>query len=480
MMEPGLTAAMLDVLLRATHDGVCVLTGEGKIAYVNPVAATLLQQPSEELQGQSFGDLCSFGVSGEALAAGMMVFGYAAYRQDGVPLLVDAYPLLREGQPCGGVIVIKDERELRVKAEELRIAEFKVECLEKRLNQFWTPQQWVGESWEQRQIRKMKAGKGFDKFIGMTDAVIEILGLAAKAAKVHSTVLICGKSGTGKEVLAEGIHVSSPRAAGPFIKVNCAAIPVNLLESELFGHEKGAFTGAIRRKLGKFEQAHQGTLFLDEIGELDLAMQSKLLRVLQTNTFERVGGEQSITVDVRIVAATNRDMAAMVREGTFREDLYYRLNVIPLELPPLKERKEDIPLLVDHFLKKFNRDFGRNIKGIKKPAMEALVEYDWPGNVRELRNIIERLVVLTDDVYIELHDLPTQLWQEAAPARPQLALADKLHKEIFPLEEYEKEIIQAALERYGSYTAAGKALGITHKTVAAKAQKYGIGKVQEK
>lgn len=332
-------------------------------------------------------------------------------------------------------------------------------------------------------VRSIRPGKAFEKFIGMSQRVLDALTLAAKAAKVQSTVFICGKSGTGKEVVAEGIHQASPRSQGPFIRLNCAAIPATLLESELFGHEKGAFTGAIKKKLGKFELAHKGTIFLDEIGEMELNMQTKLLRVLQSSRFERVGGEETLQVDVRVLAATNQDMEQMVKEGRFREDLYYRLNVIPIYLPPLKERQEDIPLLVDHFLKKFSQEFNKPIAGIKKAAMDALVRYEWPGNVRELQNIVERMVALTDGLYIEkedIHDccLKTVDSGERDEDNPPF-FGSLIKGELFPLAEYEKQIIKAALEKHGSYTAAGKVLGITHKTVAAKAQKYGIDRMEQ-
>ena len=214
-------------------------------------------------------------------------------------------------------------------------------------------------------------------------------------APTDSTVLICGETGTGKELIARAVHDLSPRKGRTFVKLNCAAIPTGLLESELFGHEKGAFTGAIAQKVGRFELANQGTLFLDEIGDIPLELQPKLLRVLQEQEFERLGGTRTIRVNVRLVAATNRDLAKMVAEGRFRSDLYYRLNVFPLALPPLRERPDDIPRLVRHFTQRFARRMGRRIESIPSATMDALVRYPWPGNVRELQNIIERAVILS-------------------------------------------------------------------------------------
>lgn len=245
----------------------------------------------------------------------------------------------------------------------------------------------------------------FEGVIGESPKMKEVMRMAQLVAKTDATVLICGESGTGKELLARSIHYQSNRRDRPFVVVNCGAITETLLESELFGHEKGAFTGAYTRKPGKFELADGGTLFLDEIGEMSPAMQVKLLRVLQERTFERVGGTTSITVDVRIIAATNRDLKKAVREGTFREDLYYRLNVIPIYLPPLRERKEDLPLLCDYLIARHCRKLHKKIRGISPQAMRILRKYHWPGNIRELDNVLERAIILTQDDVIGVDDL---------------------------------------------------------------------------
>ena len=251
--------------------------------------------------------------------------------------------------------------------------------------------------------------------------MMDICKDTAKIALSQASVLISGESGTGKELIARAIHYNSRRAKGPFIKVNCAALPESLLESELFGHEKGAFTGAQTLRQGLFERANEGTLLLDEIGEMPLVLQAKLLRILQEREFERIGGHQTIKVDIRIIAATNRDLQAMVKEGTFREDLFYRLNVIHLILPPLRDRREDISLLANHFLQKFSSENQRDIIDIDPMAMSLLTAWSWPGNIRELSNVIERAVVMNSGPIIFSEDLPPQIrqpvWKSATRLR---------------------------------------------------------------
>ncbi|MEW6686799.1 MAG: sigma 54-interacting transcriptional regulator [Candidatus Edwardsbacteria bacterium] len=243
--------------------------------------------------------------------------------------------------------------------------------------------------------------------IGQSQAIQDVLGLAQKVARGNTTVLVQGENGTGKELLARFIHTKSPRAEKSFIAVNCAAIPVELLESELFGHEKGAFTGAINRRKGRFELAHQGTIFLDEVGDLPMAVQAKILRVLQEREFERLGGIETIKVDVRIIAATNHDLLQLVKDNTFREDLYYRLNVFQIFLPPLRQRQEDIPILAQHFLERFTRETKKNISGFSPEVLRAFQDYSWPGNIRELQNVIERAVVLASGPTININHLPS-------------------------------------------------------------------------
>lgn len=470
-------------VLDSIPDGIGLLDEQGYVTWVNANLPPLLNQQPKNFIGSSIDKLLPAELQQSLLAAGAKGKTSVSHAAGGMAIMLDISPIRIDDRNAGSVLVIKDDRKIYELNEQLQSSLARLEFLEQKQQQSleagWSANRMKSESLEQKMLRTIKAGEAFTKFIGMSPKVLAALELAGKAAKVQSTVLVYGKSGTGKELIAEGIHYSSPRSQGPFIRINCAAIPANLVESELFGHEKGAFTGAIKRKLGKFELAHKGTLFLDEIGEMESGIQTKLLRVLQSNQFERVGGEVTVQVNVRIIAATNQDMEQLVKNGQFREDLFYRLNVIPIYLPPLQERKEDIPLLVDHFLKKYSQEFGKQILGIKKSAMDALIGYDWPGNVRELQNIIERIVVLSDSQYLEKEDIPLCCLDHKIDKTGSdigLFFGAIEQSELFPLAEYEKQIIRVALERYGSYTAAGKVLGITHKTVAAKAQKYGIDK----
>jgi len=267
---------------------------------------------------------------------------------------------------------------------------------------------------ENRRLRQaLREKSSFSKIIGTSPAFTQIMDLVSKVAPTRSTVLLSGESGTGKEIIAEAIHFASPRGEDPLVKMNCGALTETLMESELFGHEKGAFTGAHQQRVGRFEMANGGTLFLDEIGEMSLGMQVKLLRVLQDGAFERVGSSRTIQVDVRIIAATNRDLEKEVREGRFRQDLFYRLNVITIEIPPLRERLEDIPLLAGYFLNKYDELNNKNITGFSSDVHHVLGHYPWPGNVRELENIVERAVSLGQTQTIELSDLPPRLKLES-------------------------------------------------------------------
>lgn len=306
--------------------------------------------------------------------------------------------------------------------------------------------------------------------IGKSQAVEEIKKLVAKVADTPATVLIEGESGTGKEVVALLLHLQSSRANKPFIAVNCAAIPENLLESELFGYERGAFTGAINRKKGKFEVASGGTIFLDEIGEIPPHIQVKLLRVLQEKVFERVGGNEVVKMGARIIAATNRNLKKSVREGGFREDLYYRLQVIPIDLAPLCERKEDIPEFVDHFLKKY--DYRRKIKGFTAEALKIMCSYHWPGNIRELENTVERAVILCGEDYVNSGYLPREMADKAETAG---ALLIDLPEQGVSLEELEKDLIVKALAKSGgNQTRAARLLGITRSALIYRMEKHGI------
>jgi len=315
------------------------------------------------------------------------------------------------------------------------------------------------------------------KIIGQTARMHKIYALIEKIARSPTTALITGESGTGKELVARALHEHSDRSESPFIQVNCGAIPESLFESELFGHEKGAFTGAMAAKPGKFELADGGTLFLDEVGELPKDMQVKLLRVLQDGQFERVGGVRSLSVDVRLVAATNRVLETEVKEGRFREDLFYRLNVIPIQVPPLRERADDIPLLVEHFISKFNKRLNTDVEGVSPDALAALLAHTWPGNIRELENLIERSVLLTEDTILTMGDLPgltppNMGRVEAPPDADEMGLKEYVRVYTTKLE---RARIQRVLEEEDSnVTRASKKLGISRKSLQMKMKDYGL------
>ena len=293
-----------------------------------------------------------------------------------------------------------------------------------------------------------------------------------KVARSNSTVLVRGESGTGKELIARAVHNQSPRAEEMFQAVNCAAINENLLESELFGHEKGSFTGAHAEKKGLFEIADRGTLFLDEIAELDVGIQAKLLRALQERKIRRVGGTHEIGVDVRVIAATNRDLRAMVGDGRFRDDLYYRINVLSIDVPPLRERREDIPVLIDYFLKKHTKNASRPVTGLTAETRKLMNEYSWPGNVRQLESAIERAILLSEGDLITLEDLPTEVRQEVGPAAEG---AFKLPAEGINFEDVERNLITQAMEQTDyNITKAAKLLGLTFRTLQYRLEKFGI------
>jgi len=330
---------------------------------------------------------------------------------------------------------------------------------------------------EENRLLKESLGKHFDRrnIIGQSPAMVNLLETVAQVAPSEATVLITGESGTGKELIAGAIHFNSSRKDGPFVKINCAAITETLLESELFGHEKGAFTGADRRKEGRFYQAHEGSLFLDEVSEMSLTMQVKLLRVLQEREFTRVGGEKTIQVDVRVIAATNRDLPELIGKGEFREDLFYRLNVVDMEIPPLRQRREDIPLLAQHFLQFFAARNHKEIKGFTPQAMDHLIRYDWPGNVRELINAVERAIVLAHSDYLSDKDFTIIAGSELINTEAATEIAPIIEDGATPLEEVEKATILKTMEACGgNKSEAARRLGITRKTLHKKLKAYGV------
>ncbi|MBI2388949.1 MAG: sigma-54-dependent Fis family transcriptional regulator [Deltaproteobacteria bacterium] len=313
----------------------------------------------------------------------------------------------------------------------------------------------------------------FDEILAKSASMLEIFRTIGKIADYKTTVLVVGESGVGKELVARAIHRRGNRGSGPFVAINCGAIPENLLESELFGHKKGAFTDATSDRRGLFEEAHGGTLFLDEIGELPLSLQVKLLRVLQEESIRRLGDVKDIRIDVRIIAATHRDLHAEVKAGRFREDLFYRLNVLPITLPPLRDRKEDIPLLIDHFLARNNVRLGTAIRGLDAEARKALIDYAWPGNVRELENTIERAMVLADSDLLHVQDLPERVREARDPVQMQLASGELSIKKTTRI--IEEVLIRRALQKTkGNRTRAAEILEISHRALLYKLKDYKI------
>lgn len=328
----------------------------------------------------------------------------------------------------------------------------------------------------ENQILKNQLKEKFkiDSFISQSPKMEEVLSVASRAADSRATVLITGESGTGKEVLAKSIHYVSSRKDKPFVAVNIPALPETLLESELFGHEKGAFTGAEKSKKGRFELAHEGTIFLDEIGDIPINLQVKLLRVLQEHQIEKLGSTDTVNIDVRIIAATHQNLEQKIKDGSFREDLFYRLNIVSLNIPPLRERKEDILPLIEHFIEKYSKENGRENLSLSKETVDTLIKYNFPGNVRELENIIERAVVLSRGNTITVNDLPNVVKgfkaEKEIPANEETTLIEQV-------EELEKKLIFDALTKSnGNQSQAGRLLGLTERNLRYKMQKYGIKK----
>lgn len=464
-------------ILEAVQDGICVFDREGTVTYINGSYNEITGENISE--GDNIHEISPNGSRMRVLEKGQKIMGEISQKKNGKSVVANIVPIIVNQQITGGISVVKNLSEIEELIDRISHLSAKTEYLEEELH------------------RRKKLNPAFNRIVGVSNKLYDAMKLAAKTADNNFNVLIRGESGTGKELIAEAIHYSSERATQPFIRVNCAAIPENLLESEMFGHVKGAYTGAIKTKIGKFELADKGTIFLDEIGELDKSMQAKMLRVIQKKEFQRVGDDRTITVDARIIAATNRNLEELVENGEFREDLYYRLNVIPIWLPPLRERREDIPVLSEYFLNKIAEELGCEPKKLSGEAMDALIHYSWPGNIRELENVMERINILADDREVQKEDLPHYISENYHTAVndevPSEAVTENglydaglsLGKtsaeeivtgndEIMPWEYYEREIIRKALKKYGSYNAAGKALGLTHKTVAAKARKYHI------
>jgi len=325
---------------------------------------------------------------------------------------------------------------------------------------------------EENRALKEELGRKYqwDNIVGRSPAMQQIFATIMRVAPTRATVLLAGESGVGKDLIARAIHFHSPRKDRPFVKINCTALPENLMESELFGYEKGAFTGATTSKPGKFEQADSGTVMLDEIGDVPANIQVKLLRVLQEREFERLGSNKTLHIDVRVIAATNRDLRAALEEGTFREDLYYRLNVVPLEIPPLRERKEDIPYLARHFVEKLAPELGNQVTGITNAAIDKLMQYSWPGNVRELENVIERSMVMASGDQLDGNDIRLDM-----NLRPRQSNGDLTLPEGMSLDAYEQELIRDALKRAnGNKSQAARLLGLTRNALRYRLTQMGI------
>ncbi|MGQ9610691.1 MAG: sigma-54-dependent transcriptional regulator [bacterium] len=329
---------------------------------------------------------------------------------------------------------------------------------------------------ENKELRRQLAGKyRFDEIIYGSSEMEEVINTAGRAADSRASILIYGESGTGKELIAKAIHYASPRKNKPLISINCAALNENLLESELFGHEKGAFTGADKQRKGRFELADGGTIFLDEVGEIPPSIQVKLLRVLQEREFERVGGNETIRVDVRVISATNRDLESMIKKGAFREDLFYRLNVISIRIPPLRERKSDIPPLINYFITKYARENNKEVESLSKEAMDALIKYNYPGNVRELENAIERAVIMARGKIITLDDLPIFMKISNDDSKQSYELKGETLDKI--VENVERQLIAEALVKANNnQSRAAEILGISERNLRYKLKKYGMKK----
>ena len=465
-------------LFEAAQDGILILDAEtGQIVDVNPFLLEMLGYSLEELIGKKLWEIGTFRdiEASKATSLELKSKGYVRYhdlpletkegRQIAVEFVSNVY-LVNNHKVIQCNIRDTTERKLTAEALKNSHTELERQAVELRtaLSEIKTMKdQLEAENIYFREETKMKPR--FDNIIGQSDGLKYVLYRAEQVAPANTTVLILGETGTGKELIAAAIHNMSPRKERPLITVNCAALPANLIESELFGREKGAFTGADARRVGRFEVAHGSTLCLDEIGELPLELQAKLLRVIQHGEFERLGSSHTIKVDVRIVATTNRDLEEEVRKGRFRQDLYYRLNVFPITVPPLRQRKEDIPLLVEAFIARYSRKLGKQITSVQKKTMKTLQDYPWPGNVRELESIIERAVILCPGPVLQLAD-------KLDISSPPLSSA------IRTLEEVERNQIQKILSetrwRIEGKDGAAAILGLHPSTLRARMHKLGI------
>ncbi|HBV96973.1 MAG TPA: Fis family transcriptional regulator [Desulfotomaculum sp.] len=420
----------LTIILNSVHEAIEVADINGNIIYVNPAFTKVTGIPEDERIGKNIFEVSPEGALATVIKTGKDIFGHRTkVGGSNSEVVSNAAPISVDGKITGGVVVFQHLTDVMKLMDELRQRTSLIENLSEKLGQVTTSKY------------------SFNDILGTSPELRKSINLAERSSKSNSTVLLLGESGTGKELFAHAIHHASPRREKPFIKVNCAAIPENLLESEFFGYAKGAFTGALKSKIGKFELANGGTIFLDEIGDMSLNLQGKLLRVLQEMEFERVGGNQTIKVDVRVISATNRNLRDLIRQGKFREDLYYRLNVVEITIPPLRHHKEDLSMLSNSLIIKLNRKLGKKVKGLSRDAEEALYSYDWPGNVRELENVVERVMVTVDDDIITKKNLILHVSQFKN-------ISDK-DMDLIPIDRMEQILIRKALLKFGN-TVEGK------------------------
>ncbi len=451
LLEIKSIKSQLSAILDSVQEAIEVVDINGNIKFVNPAFSRITGIPEDVRINQNIFEASPDGALATVLKTGKLVFGQRTkVGGSNAEVVSNAAPIIVDGTMDGAVVVFQHFTDVMNLMEELKKSTSIIENLTDKLGQVTTSKY------------------TFDNILGNSTEIKRSIDLAERSARSNSTVLIQGESGTGKELFAHAIHSSSMRRENPFIKVNCAAIPETLLESEFFGYEKGAFTGAVKSKIGKFELAHGGSIFLDEIGDMNLNLQGKLLRVLQEMEFERVGGTQTTKVDVRVIAATNRNLRELIRLGRFREDLFYRLNVVEITVPPLRVRKEDLPVLLDNLIVKLNRKLGKKVKRVDGEALELLISYDWPGNIRELENMIERVMVTMDE---EVITKKTMVMHTS-----QFKITQERDLDLLPLAQMEEMMIKKALVKYGN-TVEGKkrasqALNISLATLYNKLKRY--------
>ncbi len=445
---------ILNAIREFATEGIQIADAQGNYIFCNQAFSTITKLPVEERLGKNVFDVQPDGAIATALRTGQPVYGHINASTSDCIMISNASPIRDEsGKILGAISVFNDKTSYITMVKTMETREKEIRLLKEKLKHLNQP------------------AYAFHDLLGVHPDFVGCINKAKQAAFSNSSVLITGESGTGKELIANAIHQHGSRAGGPFIRVNCPAIPATLLESELFGHEKGAFTGALKDKVGKFELAQGGSIFLDEIGDMEVALQSKLLRVLQEHEVERIGSNKTVSVDVRVIAATNQDLHQQIQKGLFRKDLYYRLDVIHIEIPPLRRRKSDIPLLVEHMLKKHSDN--KIPCRISKDALKELTAYDWPGNVRELENVVEKLLLYHEGPDIKKADVIYALG-----SHPGLQAQDFFSLAGLPLSKAEEVLISQALNTYGRNLAGKKQaaaeLGISLSCLYAKIRKYNL------